>query len=257
MLYVPFGMAVGVTGTLDLKVFLLLMGVTFVFLSQRPLERIINGRRSSAAFNALPVHFYWLSSYWLSSTVLFAILYYRYRLQGLTWFAFLGIPVVMAFTYILARNRVRTVLGELVGILGLTMTAPLAHYVATGEIQSTGFFLWGLNVLYFASSVFYVKAKVQGALKVRTKAAGGATSINLFCSIYHWALLTFVTGVVLFTKIPSMFFLAFLPIIVRGIWGTRRAEAKLSFSRIGWLEVAYSLFFALISIWALRVRGFV
>ena len=85
---------------------------------------------------------------------IFSSLYYVYDLIALPQFAWIAIPIAATFTLFLWKNRVRSVAGELVGICGLTLTAPLAHYAAVGEIQLLGLWLWALCILYFSSSVF-------------------------------------------------------------------------------------------------------
>jgi hypothetical protein len=53
-------------------------------------------------------------------------------------------------------------------------------------------------------------------------------------------------------QVPAILPLAFLPVVLRGLLGIRKSHAKLSFARIGWTEVAYSLFFALVTTLAIR-----
>jgi hypothetical protein len=54
----------------------------------------------------------------------------------------------------------RTIQSEVVAIVGLTMTAATAYYVARGQWHHTALWLWALAAAYFASSVFYVKLRV-------------------------------------------------------------------------------------------------
>src|SRR5262249_43133698 len=58
------------------------------------------------------------------------------------------------------RREDRTTGGEILAILGLTLTAPAAYYVSRGAWESKALLLWGLCALYFASSVFYIKLRV-------------------------------------------------------------------------------------------------
>jgi hypothetical protein len=141
-----------------------------------------------------------------------------------------------------------------VGIVALTMAAPLAHYAALGQVNATGFILWGLSILYFSSSIFYVKAQVGRFLKSKSKAFCERPSMQTLCILYHWGLLILVVSLIGFRMLPGGVFLAFLPIILRGLWSGRGAGGRLDLRRIGLLEVVYSIFFALVIIWALRVE---
>ncbi|PYT04681.1 MAG: hypothetical protein DMF60_14555 [Acidobacteria bacterium] len=76
------------------------------------------------------------------------------------------VPIAMLSALLLAfnswqavRHEDRTLIGETIAILGLTLTAPTAYYVCRGEWDSSAWLLWVLCILYFASSVFYVKLR--------------------------------------------------------------------------------------------------
>lgn len=128
----------------------------------------------------------------------------------------------------------------------------MAHYTAVGQIQPTGIVLWCLNVLYFGSSVFYVKARVEQFLRSKSKHAGGYNSTVMTCVLYHGLLLLLLMDLVTLGVASTLSILAFLPIIVRGLCGIGRPDVRLNLKKIGVLEVAYSLFFALVIIWAIR-----
>jgi hypothetical protein len=251
MVYIPFFMALGIAGILDTKVLLLFLAVTLVFLSQRPLTEVLNRKSSYMSSTRTGLSYSWLGFYWTTSAILFGVLYFHYQLLQLPYFALIMAPVVAAVIYFVRRNSIRTVAGELLGILGLTLTAPLTHYVASGQIQLMGFVLWGLNFLYFGSSIFYVKAKVEQFRRSKLKFPPEGPSIKLTCVVYHFAILAIVTGLMMYGVIPLITLLAFLPILLRGLWEIQRAQVRLSLRKIGLWEVAYCIFFALIIVWAL------
>jgi len=165
-------------------------------------------------------------------------------------------PIAAAFTLFLLKNRVRSVAGELTGICGLTLTAPLAHYAAVGEVQRLGFWLWILCILYFASSVFFVKAVVSSFVKSRSKGTAAPTVTTRVCVFYHGGLVLLLAILFLLNQIPALAIVAFAPVIARGLWGIPTDQPKLNFSRIGWTEVLYSLFFAVATILAMRLEAF-
>lgn len=254
MLYVPLATAVAIVGTLNLRVLVLSLAVTALFLSQRPYGQLLSNPTVWRDRGLRRRNVTWLAVYWSLGTFLFGLLYFYYELRALPAFALLVLPVAAAFTVFLRKNRMRSVSGELAGICGLTLTAPLAHYAATGEVSSAGLTLWGLFLLYFASSVFYVKALVAASLKSRSKDPSEAAPYSRLCGTYHVGLLALLGALVFFDRIPVIGLIAFLPVITRGLWGLRRPQPKLNFARIGWTEVLYSLFFALATALAMRME---
>jgi len=251
MLYIPLVTAVGISGTWNVRVLLMALAATLIFLSQRPYSQLLTNRRVRQDARLWQRNLIWLAVYWTAGGILLSLLYFHYGLETLPQFAWVGVPVAAPFTWFLKKNRMRTVAGELVGICGLTLTAPLAHYASVGQVQPVGFWLWGLCILYFASSVFYVKAVVAISLKARSQPVVEPIYSRL-CSSYHWGLLALMAGLAALHQVPAILPLAFLPVITRGLLGIRERNSKLNFARIGWTEVGYSLFFALVTALAIR-----
>jgi hypothetical protein len=256
MLYVPLVTAAGIAGTFNVRVLLVAAAVTFVFLSQRPYAQLLGSPVVRRDPDLLRRNLTWLAGYWVTALLLFSSLYYVYDLIALPQFAWIAIPIAATFTLFLWKNRVRSVAGELIGISGLTLTAPLAHYAAVGEIQLLGFWLWALCILYFSSSVFFVKAVVSSFLKPRSKATAAPTVTARVCVFYHGGLFLLLASLFLLNQIPALAMVAFAPVIARGLWGIPTAQPKLNFARIGWTEVIYSLFFAVATILAMRLDAF-
>ncbi len=254
MLYVPLLTAVGIGGTLNVRVLLLALAVTLLFLSQRPYAQLLTGKMIQRDTRLRRSNLVWMAVYWMLSALLFGLLYFNYGLEALPRFALIGIPVAAAFTLLLKTNRLRTVAGELVGISGLTLTAPLAHYAAVGQMQPVGFWLWGLFILYFASSVFYIKAVLANFLKARSKVMPEKLIYQRLCGSYHLGLALLMAGLATLDKVPAILLVAFLPVVARGLLGIQKPQAKLNFARIGWTEVLYSVFFAFFTALAMRLE---
>ena len=162
MLYVPFtvGALVGSRSSFSpLQVCLLLMSVTFAFIARQSfLEwRIARSRGNPGAPARLMMLVYVSLAVAIGAPVVF--FYHR------VWLVPVAIltAVLLAFNASQAvRHKDRSVIGETIAILGLTMTAPTAYYVCWGEWDSSSaWLLWSLCILYFASSVFYVKLRVH------------------------------------------------------------------------------------------------
>lgn len=252
MLYVPLVIAVGSSGTWSIRVLWVALAATLIFLSQRPYSQLLTNRRVRQDVRARRSHLAWLAFYWTASAASIILLWVHYRLEALLYFAWLGIPIAAAFTWFLKTNRTRTVAGELVGICGLTLTAPLAHYASLGHVRPAGFWIWALCVLYFAGSIFYVKARVASSLRARSLPLT-RPDYSAFCISYHLGLLGLLAGLAALGQMPVILPVAFLPVVLRGVLSFQKRDAKLNIARIGWTEVAYSLFFALVTVLAIRV----
>ena len=256
MLYVPLVTAAGIAGTFNVRVLLVAAAVTFIFLSQRPYAQLLGSPVVRKDPGLLRRNLTWLAGYWVTTLLLFSWLYFICGLTALPQFLWITTPIAAAFTLFLWKNRVRSVAGELTGICGLTLTAPLAHYAAVGEVQRLGFWLWMLCILYFASSVFFIKAVVSSFLKSRFKATAAPAVTTRVCVFYHGGLVLLLASLCLLNWIPALAMVAFAPVIARGLWGIPTDQPKLNFARIGWAEVIYSLFFAVATILAMRLDAF-
>ena len=93
MVYIPFFMGLGIAGILDTKVLLLLLAVTLVFLSLRPLTEVLHHKNSYKGSSRAGVSYSWLGFYWTISAILFGVLYFHYQLLQLPYFALILAPV--------------------------------------------------------------------------------------------------------------------------------------------------------------------
>jgi len=138
------------------------------------------------------------------------------------------------------RREGRTVMGEVLAILGLTSTAPAAMLVASAAWNPRALGLWLLCALFFASSVFHVKARVLAA---QPRRAAARDAMRRASAIYHLALLAGLSCGAAMAGLPPFLLAAFLPVILRALVGLARAPGRLDLTRAGVLEIGYSLVF--------------
>ncbi len=136
------------------------------------------------------------------------------------------------------RKPSRSFSAQLLAMTGLTLTAPAAWYVATGNLDAWTWKLWALNSLYFASGFFYVKMHFA-AVRPRS-VVGMAKGVVL----YHVLLVVFLAALVAGDIITVWVALAFVPALLRAAVGIVRLQPVVSIKRLAWLEVAYSVLFA-------------
>jgi len=247
MLYVPFVVGLLVAGRLNGPAILLLSSVTFLFIARESLLAWRTAlRRKQPPSEALR----FMSIYTGLAAVSGAPLVFIYHLLWL-------LPVGLGSLFLLAfnaqqaaRREDRTTGGEILAITGLTLTAPAAYYAARGALDLTALWLWVLCVLYFTSSVFYVKLRVH-SLNRRKEQLRRQTWRQ--CVLYHGALGVSL-ALLAFTGSLNLFILAaFSPVLARSFWQLARPAARINLRRVGVLELIYSIVFLIFTTLTFRM----
>lgn len=237
MLYVPLVVGILVAGRFSLSVLLVVLSTTFVFIARESLLVWWRARsRGQSQPEARRMMLIYLGLAALFGSPLVAV-------NKLFWLVPLGVATLalLAFNAQQAvRREDRTMSGEVMAILGLTLTAPTAYYVARGTFDQTALWLWVMCALYFASSVFYVKLRVYSISK-RKEAERHQSWWS--CTLYH----TFLLASLLVLSIEGSFNLsilvAFFPVLARSFWQLVKPAERINLRRIGMLEIVYSLVF--------------
>lgn len=212
----PFATAVGVAGVWNLPVALLLVSVLCFYIART---------------SYLKRNYRWMAILLAGSVGATVPLVFVWELWWLPVFGLAAAPLAL-------QPNDRRMIRQLLAVAALTLTAPAAWYTATGELD---YRLWLLNVLYFAGGVFYVKMHVGAAIQ------RGSTKLRLGApTMIYYGALTVVAA--LWQPVG----LAFIPAIARAFVGVVRLTPMLRIKRLGWTEVAHSVVFALLVVWAWR-----
>jgi hypothetical protein len=175
-------------------------------------------------------------------------------IDQLYWLIPLGVLSAALLAYhwwLVERRQEMSARGELAGIFGLALGAPLAYYVATGVIDGTAVGLWIVNALYFGGTVFYIKLKVRQQPK---EPAPDRVSERLVkakaCLTYQSVVLTLIILLVAFERLPALAVLAFVPMTLKVLLGATRWQDRksLSLPRLGVIEIIHSVTFAVLII---------
>ena len=231
ILLIPFATAVGVSGVFDLKVALLLVSVLCFYVART------SWLKGSAK---------WTTILLAGNVACVVPLLFVWHLWWLTLFGAVAAP--LAF-----RKTERSVAMQLLAVAGLTLTAPVAWYTATGELDTRAGLLWMLNALYFAGGVFYVKMHIAAALRRKAfmslaeKARQGILVLAYYTGLVAVLLALTLGGVITFWVL-----LAYAPVVLRAFVGVGRLGSTLRIKRLGWTEVAYSLVYAVVLVGAFR-----
>ncbi|MGO9245786.1 MAG: YwiC-like family protein [Verrucomicrobiia bacterium] len=229
ILLIPFATAVGVSGVVDVRMALLLTSVLCFYVART---------------SFLKQHAKWTFLLLAGSALCTAPLLIVWRLW---WLAAFGV-VAAALAF---RRTERGVAMQLIAVAGLTLTAPAGWYAATGRLDRHAWLLWGLNFLYFAGGVFYVKMHVAAAIRRKPvdstseRIALGAATLSYYAGMSA-VLVVFAT----MHWISWSVLLAYAPVVMRAVVGVWRLSPTLRIKRLGWTEVAYSLVYAVLLILA-------
>ncbi len=244
VLYGPFLAAVGAIGRLDWALLPLLAAMTALFLSHEPLAKLARTSRhpvnpaKSAEWKRLAL---------LSVTVSLAcgaVLLFWYRLFYLIPFGAFVFVLLSLHLWLIRSAEERRLSGELLGVAGLTASAPIAAYVLVGNIDGTVFQIWALTALYFASGIFFVRMQIARFMR-RPDAGKRALQSGMF----HLLLAMSLATMALKGWIPGILTLAYAPVVVRAFLTGKPTGTRPNFKKLGYTEVAYTaLFIAIFSL---------
>lgn len=237
MLYVPFVLGVAVAGSISLPVLLLLLAISALFISRESLLVWWRARkRGKEAREAGKL----LAIYLLLAILCGLPLLLIWRFVWLLPLGLIGAALLVFNSQQGAQLAERSLGNELLAIGGLTLTAPAAFYVASGQWGSTAFWLWLLSALYFVSSVFYIKLRVY---RLNPRKQLEQRRAWRSCAAYHSFLLVALLALVLTGNLSLFAFIAFAPVLARTLWSLFKPVTQVNLKRAGILEIIYSLIF--------------
>ncbi len=266
ILFVPFLSAAAVAGGWDLPLKLFFVCLFALFLLRGSLESY---RASGAPWTVVfaPVHAL-LAVVGCAAGLALLWAYERWQLLGVAFAA--GLLYLAQRALIAAHSsqhaEKRSLAAELVGVALLTLSAPGTWIAARGTLSRTAVEIWLLCLLFFTGGVLYVKYRVRGVL-VHRKFAGVAERLAFAWPVlaYHLLLATFLgTWMTLLlrpagsgpsTSRVAVLCLAFAPAVLRAMALLLQLGRRFAIPRLGWTEVAHSLLFMALVIFAYRLAS--
>jgi hypothetical protein len=155
----------------------------------------------------------------------------------------LGAIAIVAFVAqaILRKlSRDTRMLSQFVGTLGLTITAPAAYYIVTGELSRTAWTLWIANFLFAINQIHFVQLRIHCARLSGWSQKFGHGRGFLFGEVVLTAALILAWQFHLLTWLAT---LAFLPLIFRGAFWFFEGQKPLVVRHLGWTELAHAIVF--------------
>lgn len=213
MLLVPYVIGAAVAGGLSAPVVAGALGILVLFLSRPPLTLLIKRRIINGAFGEgagqLALNFILLAS---TGIVIFIWLMAAENLWALLLFIMIGAILFLVHQLLIFKQRERSTVPELVGIMLLTLTAPLAYYLAAATLAREAWMLWLLCALYFGASVFYVKMKLGVKARHRGKPSESKNLRAARSSIAYLFIMAAAVGVMTLAGLaPGLVPVSYLP----------------------------------------------
>ncbi len=256
MFIVPLVLGLAVAPTWEGPVIWLLLAALAFFLLRYPLAMLVKTRRSQRVNRGYWLK--WAAVYGLVSGGVGLWLVFGYGLWLLLWVGVIGAGLLALHLWLVARRQEMSVVGELAGIFGLALGAPMAYYTASGQLDRVAAVLWLINALYFGGTVFYIKLKVRQQPRLPAPARVAERLVKArACLTYHTAALTIAAGLVAFRMAPLLTPLAFVPVTIKAVRGALHWQDKKSLSlvRLGVAEIFHALAFTILIILAFRGNG--
>jgi hypothetical protein len=226
-----------------------------IFFASEPVSVIFRPRAGTATRRRA---WLWLGIYLLAAGLAGAPLLFVWKLWELGWFLLPAVALMLLFLMAVKLRKQRSLGVRLLGIIGLTLSAPAAYYVAsgtgtgigTGSLDATGWGLWAASAVYFVGTLFNVRAWFEANKQKK----GGVTNpqlpawlvASILLYIATSALVIWICAVV--DALPWAAFLAFVPSLLRAGWTLWRTPVHIPIKTVGLIEFAQSFLFALLLI---------
>ena len=160
-LLVPFVVGVGVSGRVNLAVWLTLLGGLAVFLVRQPATVWLRGRAGRGRAADIPLALGWIIGLGLVGLLCLAGLLALGR-QALL-ILLLPLAIILAFYLLVAYRRradIRALGMELAGAVGLAAMAPAGYVAATGQLDQVAWGLWLLLAAQNGLGMLYVRLRI-------------------------------------------------------------------------------------------------
>ncbi len=251
MLTIPFISAVAVVGEWNLRVFTALVFVLFAFSARYPIEMLVipsSYSRAGRPDRGRVRRSAWL--YFLAAAIAGFLLVVVWSFYQLLW---VGLAATFLFGLRIQQSRSgadRELSTEVMGAVGLTLTAFVGWIVSAGSVDKNAALVWGLNFAFFCSSILYVKARIR-ALSARRRGVEDPYAKRVFW--VHLLVVAFVISLAFARWVSPVVVVPFALAALRAILGQRDRQGTFSLKRLGWSEVVLSLVFAGFLVWGFRL----
>jgi len=129
---------------------------------------------------------------------------------------------------------------QVIGSIGLTSTAAGAYYVATGRLDRTAVALWLANWLFASDQIHFVQLRIRSSRLVTFREK---LRLGLPFLIAQLGLLAAIIAACRFGLFPVAIALAFVPVLLRGVFWFVPGHRPLDVHKLGFSELGQALIF--------------
>ncbi len=246
---VPLLIGVGHGGGFRWPAVLFLISSLGIFLSYVPAQTLLRtAARTSQDEEKARAARHWIFVYLLISVASILPVLVALRRWLLLPIGFIGLGSFL-MNFVLTRIQPKTIASDLTAVVGLTLSAPAAYYVTSGNLDGAAMVLWVLNILFFGSCVVYVHTRLRALAARKSEWSwrdrmtyGG---VNL---LYHAIMLGILALLALNQLTPALQLLAYTPITVNAVWGTLTLVSAVDFRKLGFTLLTHSIVFLVLSL---------
>ena len=234
----------------NVNVILTLVAGVALFLAREPLSQGVRMRYGRHPQPVPKAMCFWAGVYLGVSGLAGMLLVIRGELWGLLWLGLAG-AIVLAVHLAMAPRRklVMSAWGEWIGVLGVSLIMPALYLAAYETLDAQALGLWLLGLAQVTGPIFYIRLKVRVQARLPEPPPIGqrlraAWQPLLFSAVsLVGAYLLGVWGMT-----PALAWLALTPSAIKHLWGALdwAPRGQLDIRRLGWIEVANILIFAVI-----------
>jgi len=142
-------------------------------------------------------------------------------------------------------------LSEIVGIIGLTASAPAAYYVVTGKFGVTAWVVWVANLIFAGDQIHYVQLRIH---TVRIEGFRAKLKHGWAFAAGQFLMTAALTMACLLRLIPPITSIAFSPILFRGWFYFIQTPAPFAVRKLGWSELSHAVAFCVLFIATFALR---
>jgi len=167
--------------------------------------------------------------------------------RDLLWLGSIAAGAFVVQALLRKLSRKTRMLSQIVGTIGLAITAPSAYYVVSGRIDRNAWALWIANILFAGNQIHFVQLRIHSARLGgwREKFESGrdflvGEALLVIALFSSWRL----------QVLPALAAFAFLPLLVRGSVWFFESQKPLAVRRLGWSELGHAVVFGVLLITA-------
>ncbi len=221
-----------------------------LFLAREPLSLFMRMRFGRQPQTVPWSILFWAATYLGIGGLTAALLVFVIGLEEMVWLGLAGMLVLTIHLFIAPKKRwVMSAWGEWIGVLGISLIIPALYLAVRETLDNQALGLWLLGLAQVTGPIFYIRLKVRiQARSPETPSVGQRLRAGWVPLLFSAISLGGAYFLGRWQWTPSSAWLALMPSAIKHIWGTWRwtPRGQLDIRRLGWIEVANILLFAII-----------